>query len=341
MSRPPAAPHQIRESSMNARSVPLAMATLCLMFSSVIRAEDSHDRFKVPAGDSASLVSFINGLKSFRPKTSEELAEHRRRLPIAVRKAAEKILELEEDRQSPTARIATENLLDLQIQALSTASPTDQSRTLEQLKQYVMSANQLTRSELVMSIRAASALERTGQSKLASEGYETFGEMFAQHADEQLATYGKKMLGVSRRLNLLGNELRLEGDTLSGEPFDWASYRGKVVLVDFWATWCEPCVAELPNIKKHFEEYHDRGFEVVAISVDRDRRKLEEFVHSRDLPWVTLFRDGAGLDHPLATYYGVMTVPTVMLVNQEGRVVSFDVKGPKLTRHLAGLLGPK
>jgi thiol-disulfide isomerase/thioredoxin len=234
-----------------------------------------------------------------------------------------------------------ENLLDLRIQDLSTASPADQSKTLEQLKQYVMSAKQLTRSELVMSIRAASALERTGQSKLASEGYGTFGEMFAHHADEQLATYGKKMLGVSRRLNLLGNELQLEGDTLDGEPFDWASYRGKVVLVDFWATWCEPCVAELPNIKKHFEEYHDRGFEVVAISLDRDRRKLEEFVRARDLPWVTLFRDGAGLDHPLATYYGVMTVPTVMLVNQEGRVVSFDVTGPELTRHLAGLLGPK
>ena len=106
-----------------------------------------------------------------------------------------------------------------------------------------------------------------------------------------------------------GNEIKIAGTGLDGEAFHWAAYRGKVVLVDFWATWCPQCIAELPNVRRHYDEYHERGFEVVGISLDRDPTRLAKFVEEREMPWVTLFEPDAGGDHPVAAYYGVRTIP--------------------------------
>ena len=147
------------------------------------------------------------------------------------------------------------------------------------------------------------------------------------------------MEGAARRLDLLGNPLELSGTEMDGSKFDWAKYRGKVVLVDFWATWCGPCLAELPNVKKNYELYHDKGFDIVGVSLDQDRAKLEEFLQKEQNPWTTL-HDGAWNDNAVATYYGIMGIPTVILVDKEGKVVSTRARGPELGKLLAELLGP-
>jgi len=151
-----------------------------------------------------------------------------------------------------------------------------------------------------------------------------------------------KMQGSARRLNLVGNPIELTGTLIDGSELDWSKYRGKVVLIDFWATWCGPCLQELPNVQANYEKYHDRGFDVVGISLDDDRGALETFLEEREIPWATIYNDDpatAGWDNPLATYYGVMGIPAVWLVDKEGNVVSLMARGEALGEMLAEMLG--
>lgn len=148
--------------------------------------------------------------------------------------------------------------------------------------------------------------------------------------------------GINRRLNLLGNSMELSGKFLDGSELDWNAYRGKVVLVDYWATWCGPCRAEVPNILENYWKYHDKGFDVVGISLDDQRTAAEEYVKQANIPWPTLFHessDETGWQNPLAVKYGITAIPTTILIDQEGKVVSLEARGPRLGAELEKLLG--
>ncbi|MCA9029294.1 MAG: TlpA family protein disulfide reductase [Planctomycetaceae bacterium] len=100
----------------------------------------------------------------------------------------------------------------------------------------------------------------------------------------------------------------------------------------------------MPELVDLYEKYHDQGFEIVGVSLDDSRPQLEEFLHQKQLPWPTLFHDGAGQggqDHPLASYYGVSSIPTAFLVNREGKVVANDLYGPALSEAVAELVEGK
>ena len=188
----------------------------------------------------------------------------------------------------------------------------------------------------------AQALEYSGKTdKLAIKAYHDFSAILAKSTNEAVAEKAGQLEGVVRRLELLGKPIEISGTQLDGESFDPAKLKGKVVLVDFWATWCGPCVAELPNVLENYAKYHDKGFEVVGISLDQDREALETFIKDREIPWLTLFEEGAEGGNPMATKYGVMGIPTVILVGADGNVVSLNARGEKLGELLTKLLGPE
>jgi peroxiredoxin len=124
---------------------------------------------------------------------------------------------------------------------------------------------------------------------------------------------------------------------LLGKPFNLAAYKGKVVLVDFWATWCGPCVGELPNVQAAYEKHHAAGFEIVGISLDSDKAKLEKFIESKKMPWQQYF-DGKGWENKLAGKYGVNSIPATYLLDGEGKIIAKNLRGEALEAAVAKAL---
>jgi peroxiredoxin len=120
-----------------------------------------------------------------------------------------------------------------------------------------------------------------------------------------------------------------EATTLNGKPFKLSDLRGKLVFLDFWATWCAPCVAELPNVKKIHEKFAARGLTVVSISFDRDAETARKFAADKQMNWAQVWAEKADKG-PIADLYGVGGIPATFLIGPDGKVVERDLRGEEL-----------
>lgn len=135
-----------------------------------------------------------------------------------------------------------------------------------------------------------------------------------------------KIKSIKATADLKTKPLDLKFTAVDGREVDLAKLQGKVVLIDFWATWCGPCVAELPNVLKAYKELHPKGFEIVGISLDSDKAKLESFVKEQGMDWPQFF-DGQGWKNEISSKYGINSIPAMWLVNKKGMVVSTNARG--------------
>jgi thiol-disulfide isomerase/thioredoxin len=139
-------------------------------------------------------------------------------------------------------------------------------------------------------------------------------ELLASGAPDRFKDEAK---GILSKLEALGKPVDIKFTAVDGREVDVTKMAGKVVLIDFWATWCGPCVAEIPNVKKSYEKLHDKGFEIVGISFDSDKDKLKGFVEEKEMPWPQYF-DGAGWGNKFGKQYGINGIPTMWLVDKKG-----------------------
>jgi thiol-disulfide isomerase/thioredoxin len=111
----------------------------------------------------------------------------------------------------------------------------------------------------------------------------------------------------------------LEFTSLSGEQVNLANLKGKVVLIDFWATWCGPCRVVMPDLVETYKQYHDQGFEIIGISLDRDKTQLEKYMQEMGITWQQYY-DGLVWSNKIARRFGVRGIPHIVLVDKNGAV---------------------
>jgi thiol-disulfide isomerase/thioredoxin len=140
-----------------------------------------------------------------------------------------------------------------------------------------------------------------------------------------------------KALDMIGREpapLPADAKDLEGRGLSLSQYRGSVVLVDFWATWCSPCRAEMPEIQSAYERFHDKGFDVVGVAIDvaSEGGRVRQFVTQSGIPWRTLH-------YP--DLWRVKSVPYSVLIGRDGKVVRVGLRGRELVREIGRLVGAK
>lgn len=143
-----------------------------------------------------------------------------------------------------------------------------------------------------------------------------------------------------RVLAALAEPVDLRFTALDGRRVDTRPWQGRVILVDFWATWCVPCIQAMPHLRELHERYHGRGLEIIGVSLDRAglTAAVEKVVREQALPWPQLY-EGRAHETEVAVRYGVQPIPHVLLFGKDGRIVAVNPSSRDLEAHLERLLG--
>ncbi len=201
-----------------------------------------------------------------------------------------------------------------------------QEQWLESLKAFVAEYPKSPDAAEAM-LQLALAQEFAGEEDEAKQWY---GRIVSDFASSPLA---QKAAGAARRLDSVGKSIDLRGKAVDGTSVDLNVYRGRMVLVHYWATWCEPCKQDLEVLKRLQAKYAAQGFSLIGVSLDNDAATLADYLKTNRLPWPQLFEPG-GLEGRYANELGILTLPTMLLIDKQGKVLSRNIHAGELDTEL-------
>ncbi len=203
------------------------------------------------------------------------------------------------------------------------------------LSEFIRNYPQHPRAAEVASIQLQllEAVETPGADKILAE--------LAAHLNQQVAAQAKGMLEQRARFaELKKKPLELKFTAADGRDVDVAKLRGKVLLLDFWASWCGPCMAEAPHVVATYGKLHERGFEVLGINLDQDKAAMESALQKAGMTWPQHF-DGHGWQNEIAQRFGIRSIPATWLFDKQGKLREIGLRGGELEARIENLLREK
>lgn len=154
---------------------------------------------------------------------------------------------------------------------------------------------------------------------------------------EEIAKRVKAQAEVADRLKPGKEPFEIKTKDIDGKAFDLADWKGKVVLIDFWATWCGPCVAEMPEVLKLYNEFHEKGLEIIGISLDQNEGQLRNGMAQLGIKW-RILSDYKGWQSAIPQQWGVTGIPMTYLLDKKGVIRHIRLRGPQMREAIQKLL---